>query len=155
MKPPQKMKGAQTVTNCFMIPGKPQGKARPRFSGGVVYTPASTKRYEQTVRQAYISATDAAQRFYEGAVSVQIDAIFPIPKHWKKADREKALAGELPPEVKPDGDNIAKAVLDALNGLAYKDDSQVVELTVHKRYGVTGRVIVRIDDFTEEPAWTS
>ena len=57
-----------------------------------------------------------------------------------------ALNGELKPTVKPDLDNIAKIVADALNGLAYRDDSCIVDLVVRKRYGVEARVEVKIHD---------
>ena len=50
---------------------------------------------------------------------------------------------EYYPTKKPDADNIAKVVCDALNGLAYKDDAQVIDLTVHKRFG-DPKVIVKI-----------
>ena len=54
------------------------------------------------------------------------------------------LNGELRPTKKPDCDNIAKVILDALNGIAYHDDSQVVELVVHKHYAETTRVNVTL-----------
>lgn len=140
------------MTTCFLIPGKPQGKERPRFNTATKtgYTPKSTRQYEQTVRWSYISATDASERFHGGAVRVTIDAVFPIPKSWNKTQKRRAISGELVPETKPDTDNIAKAVLDALNGIAYKDDSQVVELSVRKRYGEIGNVSVRIEDLEDK-----
>lgn len=140
------------MITCFLIPGKPQGKERPRFNTTTkaVHTPKTTRQYEQTVRWSYLSATDAAQRYHAGAVRVDIDAVFPIPKSWNRAKTRQALAGQIVPEVKPDTDNIAKAVLDALNGLAYKDDSQVIELNVRKRYGEIGHISVKIEDLEED-----
>lgn len=44
------------------------------------------------------------------------------------------LEGKSFPAKTPDGDNICKAVLDAINEVAFKDDKQVVEITVKKRY---------------------
>lgn len=135
------------MVTCFLIPGKPQGKGRPRFNTitKAVHTPRATKEYEQTVRFSYISATDSAKRYHSGPVRVTIDAVFPIPKSWNRAKKSGAVSGEIVPETKPDTDNIAKAVLDALNGLAYKDDSQVADLTVRKRYGEIGHVAVKIE----------
>lgn len=148
---PNKRKDVEPMITCFLIPGKPQGKARPRFNTTTkaVHTPRATKQYEDTVRWAYISATDAAERQHSGAVYVEIDAVFPIPKSWNKTMKRKAATGVIYPEVKPDTDNIAKAVLDALNGLAYKDDSQVVALVVYKRYGEIGHVAVKIEDWED------
>ena len=139
------------MVTAFLIPGKPQGKARPRFNTvtKAVHTPRSTRQYEESVRYSYISATDADNRFHQGAVRVEIDAVFPIQKSWNKEKTRKAKAREIVPETKPDTDNIAKAVLDALNGLAYKDDSQVVDLSVCKRYGEIGHVYVRIMDMED------
>lgn len=83
---------------------------------------------------------------HPAAVRVEIDAVFPIPKTWSKGKKAQASVGKIVPDTKPDTDNIAKAVLDALNGVAYKDDSQVTELSVRKRYGEIGHVAVRIED---------
>ena len=136
------------MITCFLIPGKPQGKARPRFNTTTkaVHTPLATRQYEQTIRYAYLSSTTSGERCHCGAVRVEIHAVFPVPKSWSKIKKSKAIAGEIMPETKPDADNISKAVLDALNGLAYKDDSQVIDLSVKKRYGEVGHVSVRIED---------
>lgn len=135
------------MVTCFLVPGRPQGKARPRVNTYThrAYTPKNTKDYENTVRHSYINAVPATNRKHEGALRVEIDAVFPIPKSWNKEKKRQAVAGEITPETKPDTDNIAKAILDALNGLAYHDDSQVTDLTVRKRYGEIGHVAVRIE----------
>lgn len=134
------------MVTTFTIPGNPKGKARPRVNTNThrAYTPESTKQYEQTVKYSYLDAYPAGRRIHNGPCSVEITACFPVPASWNRKKREMALAGLLEPETKPDCDNIAKAVLDALNGLAYKDDSQVTELTVRKCYEKQGCVWVRI-----------
>lgn len=121
------------MVTCFLIPGKPQGKGRPRFNTTTkaVHTPDATRRYEQTVKYSYLSTVPVGQRVHSGSCRV--------------ARKQKALAGEIIPENKPDCDNIAKAVLDALNGIAYKDDSQVADLVVRKRFGEKAHVSVRIE----------
>ena len=64
-----------------------------------------------------------------------VEAVFEIPKSTSKKNREAMEKGQMLPVKKPDSDNICKAVLDSLNnGLAYKDDAQVVRLTFFKRY---------------------
>ena len=121
----------------FFVPGKVQGKARPRFSSrsGTVYTPGRTKSYERQIAEAY-----AAQHgpCFEGAVMVVIEAVFPVPKSWTRAKKAEAMAGKLPPG-KPDIDNILKVVLDGLNGIAYEDDKQVVLTQCKKVYADTTR----------------
>lgn len=134
------------MVTCFLIPGKPKGKDRPRFNTTTkaVHTTSATKAYEQTVRWSYISATSAENRMHTGQIRVEIDAVYAVPVSWAVAKKKQAYDGEITPG-KPDCDNIAKAVLDALNGLAYKDDAQVTELIVKKRYGEKAHVAVRIE----------
>lgn len=136
----------------FRVNGIPQGKARPRFTkGGRAYTPAKTRRYEEAVREAAQLAAQA-QGFIKHdkgtPLKASVTAWFPVPASWPKKKRAAALSGALYPAVKPDADNIAKAVLDALNGIAFHDDKQVVSCTVSKRYTFrdddTPRVVVHI-----------
>ena len=121
----------------FFVPGKVQGKARPRFSSrsGTVYTPGKTKSYERQIAEAYEAQHGPC---FEGAVMVVIEAVFPIPKSWTRAKKAEALAGKFPPG-KPDIDNILKVVLDGLNGIAYEDDKQVVLTQCKKVYADTTR----------------
>ena len=120
-----------TVT--FTILGKPIGKGRPRFStaGGYArsYTPAKTVEYENLVRMEW-EKTGAKK--LEGVISAVIYAYFPIPKSVSK--KKRALMDGRFYTSKPDCDNIAKIILDALNGIAYDDDSQVASLRVKKLY---------------------
>ena len=63
-----------------------------------------------------------------------IIAYFAVPKSYSKAKRLDCVLNNLRPTKKPDADNIAKIILDSLNGIAYDDDSQIVELTVIKEW---------------------
>lgn len=121
----------------FFVPGKVQGKARPRFShrSGTVYTPGKTKSYERQIAEAYEAQSGPC---FEGAVMVIIEAVFSIPKSWSRAKKADAAAGKLAPG-KPDIDNILKVVLDGLNGIAYEDDKQVVMTQCKKVYSDTTR----------------
>ena len=114
------------------IPGDPVGKERPRVANGHAYTPAKTKTYEEKVKWCY---KQAHGRPISGPVFVAITAYYPIPKNATKADRAAMESNARLPMRKPDADNIGKIILDALNGVAYKDDAQVVGLVVLKRYG--------------------
>lgn len=129
----------------FVVLGAPMGKQRPRVVKGHAYTPRKTVEYEREVRGAY---TEQVGKFYfDGALTVCIDAYYPIPKSASKKARQKMLSGELMPVKKPDYDNIGKIVCDSLNGLAYKDDCQIVDGRVRKFYSETPRVEVTIEPY--------
>ena len=128
----------------FTVYGKPQGKARPRFTrAGHAYTPDSTREYEDMVRMAYIAAE--GRMIPKGVpVSVDITAWYAIPKSARGKLRERMEGGQVVPTVKPDWDNVGKIVCDALNGLAWHDDAQVTQATVRKVYGISPMVRVEI-----------
>lgn len=135
------------MTATFYIAGKPQGKGRPRFTrSGHTYTPAKTKAYERAIQSAY---KEQAGAYFIGPVSVDILCIYPIPKSRKKADKEAMRDGRIQPCVKPDLDNVTKAVCDALNGTAYADDACICTLTVRKQYGAQAGVWATITGNTE------
>jgi Holliday junction resolvase RusA-like endonuclease len=122
--------------------GPPRGKGRPRFRvmGKFVstYTDAETRKYEDrlkgeaTLKMLGIPALDCA-------LSVRIEAHMPIPQSWSKKNTEAAIGGRFMPITKPDSDNIVK-MLDALNKVVWKDDSQIVSLFVLKRYSDNPRL---------------
>lgn len=120
----------------FTIPGAPIGKARPVITKNGAFTPKKTASYENLVKLAYPGGIT------ENAVEVSIRAFYQVPKSKSKSQRERMLAGGVWPMKKPDCDNIAKVILDALNGIAYLDDRQVVRLSVEKRYSANPRVEV-------------
>ena len=128
------------------IPGKPVGKARPRFRGAgfkvITYTPPATKKYEKEVARIYKQS--AGVLYTNIPLRVRILAKFPIPESWSKKNKEKALKVEIKPNKKPDLDNIAKIILDGLNGVAYTDDKQVTSLEIEKVYSDTPCVVVYI-----------
>ncbi len=138
---------------CFTVPGKPEGKARPRMTrSGHAYTPEQTRAYEERIRLAYRTDCRGSVPFAAGVpVQVVILAYHAIPRSESRRRREKMLCAEILPTVKPDWDNVGKAVCDALNGLAWHDDAQVVEARVVKRYGIAPRIWVQIREATEEP----
>lgn len=126
------------------IPGPIVGKQRPKFTtrGGFTraVTPHKTVNYENLVKMAF---QDQIQTGYkpEAMLAVEIFAYYEIPKSTSKKKRVEMEAGRIRPTKKPDADNIAKSILDALNGLAYHDDAQVVQLNVFKFYGEPHAVV--------------
>lgn len=128
----------------FTIPGKPGVKGRPKFMrNGHTYTDDKTTAYENLVKLAYMQAGGAK---FEGPVIMHIDAYFPIPKRASKKLAQEMRDGVIPYTSRPDVDNIAKIVQDALNGIAYNDDGQICNERIIKLYSDVPRVEVCLMD---------
>lgn len=118
----------------FRIPGAAYGQPRPRFmKSGHAYTPEAAREYAAKVRRSFIEAYGLTMPLH-GALEVDIIAGFEIPASASKKRQELMKSGHIAPVKKPDADNIAKAVLDPLNGNAYQDDAQIIRLRVQKLY---------------------
>jgi len=130
----------------FIIDGKPQGKQRPRVTRGGrhSYTPKETKDYQKKVIKSFIDSEGL--NLGSVPIKVKMDCYYQIPKSMPKYKRKMVVEGSLFPLVKPDVDNVAKCVLDGLNGHAYKDDSCVVELVVSKFYSENPRIEVTLTE---------
>nr|DAN72303.1 MAG TPA: Endodeoxyribonuclease RusA [Caudoviricetes sp.] len=131
----------------FVIQGKAQAKQRPRFNThtGRTYTPNKTINYENWVKICYLEKYKDKE-LMDKPLRVTIRAFLEIPKSTSKKKKQQMLDNEILPMVKPDTDNIAKSILDSLNGIAYKDDKQVAELIVYKFYNDTPYVNVTIEE---------
>lgn len=126
----------------IIVPGKPCGKGRPRFARtGHAYTPETTRAAEAAVKLAARHI-----RPIDGGVRICVTAYFVVPRGVSKAVRERMLAGEIRPTVKPDADNILKLAQDALNGIAYADDKQVVSVAAEKFYAEVARVEIELEE---------
>lgn len=134
----------------FIIPGEPKGKGRPRMSTktGRAFTPKDTLLYENLVKSRYWSCI--GEKKLEGEIRAFITCYYKIPKSTSKTKRELMLHDKLRPTKKPDLDNIAKVVLDSLNGIAFNDDAQVVELIIKKYYGEQPLVKVELEEIRNE-----
>ena len=120
------------MTVKLVIPGDPVGKARPRMTRtGHVYTPSKTRSYEAHIQDLWRRRIDATLPTGQ-PVRVLIEAFFAVPKSVSK--KRRATMEGAPYTHKPDADNVAKAVLDALNGVAFEDDSRICDLRATKRY---------------------
>lgn len=130
------------------VPGAPVAKGRPRITarGGFAraYTPAKTVRYEDLVRIAAYDAMNGNAPV-TGQVTVCITAYVQPPKSMRKRDREAAAEGLLHPTTRPDADNYAKAALDGCNGILFKDDAQVTDLIVRKRFSERPRLVISME----------
>lgn len=127
----------------LIIPGEPVAKARPRITEYGAYTPAKTKNYESLVKELYF--IKHGQTLLDGELSVNIKAYFKIPKSISKKKREMMINKDIRPIKRPDLDNVMKSITDALNGVAYKDDSQIVSANIEKFYSEEPRVDVVLE----------
>lgn len=120
----------------FVVPGEVRGKMRPKASsfGGhaKVYTPSKQIEYENWVRLCYQEAYPN-EKPMEGPLYAIVNVNMRVPKSASKKKRLTMLTGETKPTKKPDLDNCIKQ-LDALNGVAFADDSQIVEIHATKSF---------------------
>lgn len=132
----------------FEVEGKIVGKERPRVNShtGMVYTPNKTKDYEFLVQQSF-KVYNPNFKMLEGRISIEIIAYMSIPKNTSKLKMQAMLENKTSPTKKPDIDNIAKSILDAMNKFVFKDDNQVSKISVEKRFGEQEKVFVRIMEY--------
>jgi Holliday junction resolvase RusA-like endonuclease len=134
----------------FKVPGTPKGKGRPKFAKRgnkvITRTPDDTVVYENLVK---IKAEEAMQgrELFSGRVSLEARMGFAIPESWSKKKKAQALAGEISPTGKPDIDNVIKALGDAMNGVVFKDDSQICAVRASKYYGASVGITVFVEEF--------
>ena len=107
-----------------------------------MFTPAKTVAYEGLVAMVAQQAM-AGRSPMDGAVDVNVWLDCQIPVSWSKKKQAEALAHRLYPITKPDTDNVLKAIFDACNGVLWRDDVQVVNVCVAKRYAQTPCVRVK------------
>lgn len=111
----------------FIVVGKVHGKPRPKFrvvaGHAQTYQPPEGKRYEKLIADEY---RRQCGEMHDGPLMVTVQTHRELPKSTPKRVQSE------PDTHKPDADNVAKSVLDALNGVAWHDDTQVVCLVVRK-----------------------
>ena len=131
------------------IPGKAQAKQRARtFYNKAVghistWTPDATTNYETYVKMLY---AQKGLPMFDCPVSLQVDIFMAVPVSESKKKRELKLLNQILPTKKPDIDNIVKSIKDALNKVAWKDDSYVVDLIAKKRYAENDSVTITIKE---------
>ena len=141
---------------AFSLSGEPNGKGRPRIStrGGMVraYTPEKTRNYSAALRMAAQTAMEGRTPFY-GPVKVSVFAMFGIPASFPKKRRAMAEEGRVYPTKKPDIDNICKH-FDALNGVVWTDDKNIVSCYVVKRYSEYPELQITVGKYENRKALT-
>ena len=136
----------------FTYHGEAVGKGRPRYSrrGEYVhtYTPQKTKNFEDAIRFEFMASNCEPMPVYDREVSLKATVLvgIPIPKSYSKKKQALCRDRFIAPSKKPDIDNILKSVFDALNGYAFADDVQIVQVYAEKVYAEEPFVEVEIDE---------
>lgn len=139
----------------FVVPGEAVGKGRPRVStiGGHarMFTPQKTANYESLIAMAAQAAMQGRDLII-GPVMVEMKIFVSVAASWSKKKTAEALQGLVMPTKKPDADNVLKAICDGINGIVFKDDVQVVNVSMSKRFGETPGVLVRVVPLEGKPS---
>ena len=133
----------------FEVPGKVKAKQSFKINrDGIKYTPGDIKEYANWVRLCFMQKyPDHLPSIYaDKQLMVQIDVDMLIPKSFSKQKKELAKGGMIRPQIKPDCDNIAKNINDAMNGFVFPDDKQIVTLVVRKWYAEAEKVTITINE---------
>lgn len=118
-----------------------QPRGRPAFIH--FYQDSDTEKYETRVKQE-AAIVMRGRGLILGALSVIITAWVAIPASWSEKKKQAARDQEIRPTPRPDADNYLKCCLDAMNDVVYKDDAQVVDQQVSKRYSDSPRLEIEI-----------
>lgn len=135
----------------FFIPGEPVAKGRARsFIDSRTkkighFTPEKTVRYESTVALFGNRAMGSKEPTLN-PVSLDLIIYFSVPSSWSALKQSEAINGLVAPSKKPDIDNCVKILCDGLNGIVWKDDVQVVDCNVKKRFSAIPGVQVEIKE---------
>ena len=126
----------------------PVAQARPRavrMGRGVrMYDPKKTADFK---KQLHLLALAKHVVPLQEALSVEIWFYRQIQTSISKKERLRRTTGQVRPTVKPDTDNYIKSTLDALNGILWRDDAQIVDLTAHKFYSDNPRIEIELEEY--------
>ena len=113
----------------------PVAKGRPRFGKRSVYTPKKTENFENSIKKM------AIDQYHK---KPKVEPLGVIIDFYIKRPKSVSVKKRPYPVVKPDLDNLTKSLLDSLNGVLYKDDSQIIEIKVSKRYSDIGSIGLKL-----------
>lgn len=128
--------------------GSPIPQARPRFFSRKGFVGAYNPKAEQKRSVEYQIIQQFSGKPLECAVMIEMVFFMPIPISLSKKKKEKMENGEILHDKKPDIDNLQKFVLDCLNKIVIRDDSQVIEIIARKRYSFSPKTIINIYPLT-------
>lgn len=127
----------QGSVKAFMIHGKPR----------LTSDNAKVKPYRHTVAQV------AAEQLSKDGIELPMAAKnrpVSLGVCWYFLKPPSAKKDRVHPAYKPDADKLLRATLDALTGIAYADDCQVVDIRAAKRYGAPERVEISVVEIKQE-----
>lgn len=124
----------------FTIHTPPVPQKQTQFGKGRCYDPS--KKAKEAIQ--WQIRPFAPKEPITGPVSLHLTFLLPIPKSTSKLIRRQMIEGKILPIMRPDFDNLAYLITNAMNQLIYKDDSQVVDAKIMKRYGEEPQTIVKI-----------
>jgi Holliday junction resolvase RusA-like endonuclease len=131
-----------------VILGAPRPKGRPRFrvigKHVTAYTPKETIEAEAEIVRAFRAKYGSDFQPLTGGLTGRVSFYIPIPKSWPKSKHMSALRGIVRPAGRPDLDNLAKLLLDALNGILWVDDAQICRLVIEKRYAELPATVLEV-----------
>lgn len=128
----------------FEIEPTPQLRPRVSSRGGYVrvYDPPKVKNFKNLLRSLAVHQYTRPPLL--GPLSVSLTFYRPVQKSISQSERERRLSNESKPVVKPDADNYIKATLDALNGILWHDDAQIVKIEAEKKYSDHPKITVSV-----------
>ena len=139
-----------TFMVTFKLDADPVGKQRARYArrGNFVqtYTPDKTRNYEALLKEAAIEAMGSSEPL-ETPVSLYLYIRVPIPKSFSKKKVQDCLNGSEQPMKKPDSSNVLKSVEDAMNGVVYKDDCQIINHHMTRVYSTLAGVDICVKEY--------
>lgn len=143
---------APVMSIKIIVPGEPVPKGRPRtricsprFKVPFIhfYQDAETEAYEKRVA-AEARLIMMGRGLLLGALELRALAYVPIPRSWSEKKQAQAIEGIIMPISRPDSDNFLKCASDSLNGVVYRDDAQIVKMSVEKWYSEQPRLEIEI-----------
>ena len=139
-----------TFMVTFKLDADPVGKQRARYArrGNFVqtYTPDKTRNYEALLKEAAIEAMGSSEPL-ETPVSLYLYIRVPIPKSFSKKMVQECLNGLEQPMKKPDSSNVLKSVEDAMNGVVYRDDCQIINHHITRVYSTLAGVDICVKEY--------
>lgn len=153
--------GREVHSFIFAVPGEPRGKGRPRAFAykpkgrphhrAGLYADVKTVTYEAKVAGAFAAAFPDWEAPLEAEVELEVEAFTVPARSTPKGRLREMLATLRRPTRKPDAPNITCAVADALNGIAYHDDAQIVKQTCVKTFSERARAEILLRIHLERP----
>ena len=138
----EKKKGEQLIK--ALLKTKAVAKGRPRFSKWGTYTPKKTADYEKYIKEEFIKqCKKEINADFVGAIAIKVTFCIAPPKSISNKKKNELIG--KPHLKRPDTDNLLKAILDSLNEVAWKDDSQIFFISALKQYAEEDLIEIEIE----------